>query len=428
MAAQRILVVDDEPGVRTALEGILGDEGFHVESAETGEEGLERLDKGEFDAVLLDVWLPGADGLETLQRLRERNHDPAVVMISGHGTIETAVRATKLGAFDFVEKPLSLERTLLVLRNALRQRSLESMNLRLLEQLSRDTEITGNSEPARSLRREVEIAAESDAPVLIVGPHGSGRETVGRRIHAAGRRSDGPFVEVPGAALHDRDADMVIFGSVDEPGRIDLAARGSLFLEEIDRLPAPTQRRLAGVLRDRVRREPGLRVLASATVAKLADELSMFLDGIRIEVPSLRRRAEDIPLLAERFLRETAREYAREPKRLAPEALEALMAWDWPGNIRELRNLMERLALFVEADHIQASDLPATMSGAPAWRDLYGRFESLDAGISEFERYHLTRALEEAAGDAGLAAKNLGLTTEQLRRRLRAHHTGDSGA
>jgi len=419
MAVQRILVVDDEPGVRAALEGILEDEGFHVESAETGEQGLERLATGEFDAVLLDVWLPGADGLETLQRLRERNLDPAVVMISGHGTIETAVRATKLGAFDFVEKPLSLERTLLVLRNALRQRSLESRNQRLLEQLSRDTEITGNSEPARSLRRAVEIAAESDAPVLIVGPHGSGRETVARRIHAAGPRPDGPFVEIPGAALDDHTSDKVIFGSVDEPGRIDLAARGSLFLEEIDRLPDVTQRRLAGVLEDRVRRGPGIRVLASASVPKLGDELSRCLDGIRVDVPPLRRRSEDIPLLAERFMREAAREYAREPKRLAPDALEALSAWDWPGNVRELRNLMDRLVLLVEADQIRAADLPVTFAGGSVTRDLYGSFESLEAGISEFERYHLTRALEETAGDASLAAARLGLSLQQFRRRLK---------
>jgi two-component system nitrogen regulation response regulator NtrX len=419
MEAQRILVVDDEPGVRTALEGILGDEGFHVESAETGEQGLERLDDGKFDAVLLDVWLPGADGLEILQRLRERNLDPAVVMISGHGTIETAVRATKLGAFDFVEKPLSLERTLLVLRNALRQRKLEGMNLRLLEQLSRDTEITGNSETAQGLRRAVEIAAKSDAPVFLVGPHGSGRETLARRIHATGPRPDAPFVDVPCAALDERTVDAVLFGSGEEPGRIDLAARGCLFLGEIDRLAEATQKRLAGVLDDRVRRVPGIRVLASASSTVLADELSLFLDAIRIDVPSLRRRAGDIPLLAERFMHEAAREYAREPKRLAADALDALTAWDWPGNIRELRNLMDRLVLFVEAEQIRSADLPENVAGGPISHDLYGSFESLSAGIAEFERYHLTKALEESAGDTRLAAARLGLTPADFRQRIK---------
>ena len=424
MADQRILVVDDEPGVRTALKGILGDEGFQVETAETGEAGLERLTEGEFDAVLLDIWLPGADGLETLRRLRERNLDPAVVMISGHGTIETAVRATKLGAFDFIEKPLSLERTLLVLRNALRQRRLERMNHRLLEQIARDTEITGNSVAADALRRAVEIAAESDAPVLIVGPHGSGRETVARRIHGTGRRPDAPFVEIPGAALDGHATDAVLFGSGGDAGRIELAAGGCLFLEDVDRLEPATQRRLAAVLDDRARREPSIRVLASAVAPALGDELSQFVDVIRIDVPPLRRRVEDLPLLAERFMRDSAKEYAREPKRLTPEALEILTAWDWPGNIRELRNLMERLLLFVDAEQIRAADLPAPMAKGSSARDLYGHFDNLDAGILEFERYHLTRALEESSGDEALAAARLGLDPAELRTRLRRTEGG----
>ncbi|NIM00800.1 MAG: response regulator [Acidobacteria bacterium] len=419
MAVQRILVVDDEPGVRSALEGILGDEGFQVESVESGEQGLERLAEGDYDAVLLDVWLPGADGLETLQRLRERNLDPAVVMISGHGTIETAVRATKLGAFDFIEKPLSLERTLLVLRNALRQRKLERMNLRLLEQLSRDTEITGTSAHAQELRRAVEMAAQSDAPVFLVGPPGSGRETVARRIHATGNRPDAPFVEIPCAALDDEHVDTVLFGTGGGLGRIDLARGGCLFLREIDRLTEATQRRLAAVLADRSRRMPGIRALASASTDKLATELYRFLDGIRVDVPSLRRRTEDIPALAERFMHEAAREYAREPKRLSGDALEALTAWDWPGNVRELRNLIDRLVLFVETEEIRAGDLPATLTGGAISSDLYGSFESLAAGIEEFERYHLAKALEESAGDAQLAAARLGLTTEEFRRRIK---------
>jgi two-component system nitrogen regulation response regulator NtrX len=419
MLEQRILVVDDEPGVRAALEGILGDEGYIVECAETGEEGLERATQGDFDAILLDIWLPGDDGLETLRRLRERNLDPAVVMISGHGTIETAVRATKLGAFDFVEKPLSLERTLLVLGNALKQRRLERMNHRLLEQLSRDTEITGNSEAARELRRRVDIAAESDAPVLIVGAHGSGRETVARRIHATGRRPESPFVEVSGAALDQQTAADVLFGAGGTGGRIELARGGYLFLEEVDRLAPDTQRRLAAVLEDRVRKEPGIRVMASAFSPEFADELLQFVDVIRIEVPPLRRRTEDIPVLADRFMRESAREYAREPKRLAPDALAALGAWEWPGNVRELRNLMERLLLFVEAAEVRAEDLPAPIAGGPSVPDLYGRFESLEAGLREFERQALSRALLESAGDEQLAASRLGLGVDEFRRRVK---------
>src|SRR5262245_33787395 len=201
MAAENILVIDDEPGVRDALEDILRDEGFTVATAASGEEGLEALEVNKFDAVLLDVWLPGIDGLETLIRLRQRHVDSEVVMISGHGTIETAVRATKLGAFDFVEKPLSLERTLLVLRNALRQRWLEKRNRRLVEQLNRDTEIVGHSAAAQRLRAEVGAAATSDAPVLICGERGSGREAVARRIHSTGPRAGEAFVDLPCGAL-----------------------------------------------------------------------------------------------------------------------------------------------------------------------------------------------------------------------------------
>src|SRR5262245_31209974 len=212
MAHERILVVDDEPGVRTALEGILRDEGFDVATASSGEEGLERLSEREADAVLLDVWLPGIDGIETLMELRERGIDTEVAMISGHGTIETAVRATKLGAFDFIEKPLSLERILLVLRNALRQRRLEHRNRRLLEQLDRDTEVLGSSSAAQALRGRITAAAGSDAPVLLCGEPGSGRETAARRIHASGPRSGEAFVGVACAVLDPLDAEQALWG------------------------------------------------------------------------------------------------------------------------------------------------------------------------------------------------------------------------
>jgi len=227
MSGEMILVVDDEPGVRSALEPILADEGFDVIAVASGEEALEALDERKYDAMLLDVWLPGIDGLETLRRLRERNHDVEVVMISGHGTIDTAVKATKFGAFDFIEKPLSLDRMLLVLRNALRQRRLLRSNRQLIEQLGRDTEVIGAGRRAGELRGMTEIAAESDAPVLICGERGSGREAVARRIHAAGRRPDGPFVEIPCRAL-DEAAAAGALGLADVgASRIALARGGS---------------------------------------------------------------------------------------------------------------------------------------------------------------------------------------------------------
>lgn len=423
MPNERILVVDDEPGVRSALTAILVDEGFEVSAVESGEEGLEALQREEFDAVFLDVWLPGIDGLETLHQLRERNVDTEIVMISGHGTIETAVRATKLGAFDFVEKPLSLEKTLVVLRNALRQRRLERRNRRLLEQLARDSEILGRSAAAEELRRDVEVAAESDAPVLLIGEQSSGRETLARRIHAAGARPEAPFVEVPCAALDEAAAERALFGDGSQAGRIRLAASGSLFLEDVDRLPAELQRRLAAQLQQAVQATAGLRVLASAAPgsATLEPELKQFLDVVRVTVPGLRQRREDIPLLAERFMREISREYGREPKRLSPDCLVALRAHDWPGNIRELGNLIERLLLFAPGETVTVEDLPEELGGAyrPA-EDLYGDFGSLAAGVTAFERVYVVRVLAEEGGSVSAAAARLGLSRESLEEKMKA--------
>jgi two-component system nitrogen regulation response regulator NtrX len=420
---ERILVVDDEPGVRSALEAILSDEGFTVNSAGSGEEGLEALDREEFDAVLLDVWLPGIDGLATLRELRDRHVDSEVVMISGHGTIDTAVRATKLGAFDFVEKPLSLDKTLLVLRNALRQRRLERRNRQLLEQLSRDTEIIGRSAPTEALRKAVAVAAASDAPVLLYGEQGSGRETVARRIHSAGARAEAPFVEVPCGALDAAAAERALFGAADREGRIGLAASGSLFLEDADRLSPELQRQLAAKLALEVQKTAGLRVMASVVPDSkaLEVELRQFLDVLRVDVPSLRERREDVPLLAERFMREISREYGREPKQLAPDCLAALKAHDWPGNMRELGNLMERVLLLTTADVVNAEDLPEELGGArsPA-EDLYREYGSLAEGLQAFERYYVRRVMEDEGGDIEAAATKLGLSADALRDRLKA--------
>jgi two-component system nitrogen regulation response regulator NtrX len=422
LGGERILVVDDEPGVRSALEAILRDEGFEIATAESGEQGLEIVEHEPFDAVLLDVWLPGIDGLATLTRLRERNLDLEVVMISGHGTIDTAVRATKLGAFDFVEKPLSLEKTLLVLRNALRQRQLQRRNRQLMEQLARDTEIIGRSAAADALRRDVENAAGSDAPVLLYGEQGSGRETVARRIHAAGSRAGAPFVEVPCGALDAQAAERALFGEGDRPGRVRLASSGTLFLEDVDRLSGELQRRLAASLAMEVQRPAGLRVMASARLGSktLDQELRQFLEVLRVEVPSLRQRRDDIPMLAERFMHEISREYGREPKRLSPDGLAALRAHAWPGNMRELSNLMERLLLGSASETVAIEDLPEELGGARRpTEDLYREFGSLAEGLEAFERYYVARLLAEENGERQAAARRLGVSLNDLERRLK---------
>lgn len=418
MARERILIVDDEPGVRTTLSAILEDEGFEVAAAETGERGVEAAGAGAFDAVLLDVWLPGIDGLETLSRLRTARCDAAVVMISGHGTIETAVRATKLGAFDFVEKPLSLEKTLLVLRNALRQRRLERRNRSLLRQLARDTEIVGESAAAEGLRRSIEAAASSEAPVTIRGERGSGRETIARRIHSAGPLAGEAFVPILSGALEAASGAAALFGEGKGEGRLALARGGCLFLEDAQLLDPGLQDRLAAALPD-----AGARVVASVGPdgAGLTSALAGAIDVVRIDVPPLRTRREDVEILAAHFMRDLAREYGKAEKPFRPEALARLRGHDWPGNVRELRNVVERLLLLSPGEAVEARDLPAEMGGArKAPDDLYREFGSLAEGVESFERYYVRRVWIATKGDLPAAAKRLGIEPSILAERLTA--------
>lgn len=417
MAGERILIVDDEPGVRSMLEAILKDDGYAVEAVTSGEEGLAAAAARPAEGILLDVWLPGIDGLETLQRLRDGGIDAEVVMISGHGTIDTAVRATKLGAFDFVEKPLSLEKTLLVLRNALRQRRLVRRNRALLDQLARDTEFVGSSEAAERVRREADAAAAVEAPVLLCGEPGSGRETVARRIHAGSRRADQSLVQVPCGALDASNGAAVLFGDGRSTGRLTLARGGSVFLEDVDALPEELQARLAGWISDR----PDVRLLASARpdASGLVPALREHLDVVRIQVPSLRERRGDIREIAHRFGRDLAREYGRQEKLLQPDALAALGRHNWPGNLRELRNALERIVLLAGGDDVRAADLPREIGGhGPAIDDLYGPFESLAEGLGAFRRHFLRRVLREAHGDVAEAARRAGIAVGDLRSAL----------
>ena len=417
MNRESILVVDDEPGVRSMLEAILKDEGYGVAAVGTGEDGILAASSRSFDALLLDVWLPGIDGLETLSRLKAQGVDAEVVMISGHGTIDTAVKATKLGAFDFVEKPLSLEKTLLVLRNALRQRRLEKRNRSLLDQLARDTEILGDSEAARTVRREADAASVSDASVLVCGEVGSGRETVARHVHSASRRADQAFVHIACASLSGPAGAAVLFGASADPGRLALAERGSVFLDDIDALPRELQAAIAAWSLD----HPGVRWIATAgpDPVGLMSPLRELLDVIRITTAPLRARREDIALLATRFGRELAREYGRPEKRFSKDALAALSRHDWPGNIRALRNAVERALLLAPSDEIEVSDLPPDLGGqTPAADDLYGSFPTLADGLAAFERYFLRRALRDERGDVEAAARRAGVPPAILRDRI----------
>src|SRR5579863_2433742 len=378
-----ILIVDDEAGIRDSLSSILTEEGYAVESVGSGEECLSRLAKQHFDLVLLDVWLPKMDGIETLEHMRRDGHFPMVVMISGHGNIETAVRATKLGAFDFVEKPLSLEKTTQSVKRALEFLRLEEENRRLREELGGRRQVLGDSVPMKALRQQIALAAPTSGRVLIYGESGTGKELVARSLHAASLRSNEPFVEVNCAAIPEELIESELFGhtkgsftgaSDDKAGKFQKADNGTLFLDEIGDMSLRTQAKVLRVLEEQ-RVEPvgsnqpitvNVRVIA-ATNKKLEEQIAhglfredLFyrLNVIPFNAPALREHAEDIPLLAQHFLAEFSAAYGRKPKEFSDAAVEVLGRYAWPGNVRELRNLIERLVIICPQARIEPLHLP----------------------------------------------------------------------
>src|SRR3989475_4902063 len=377
-----ILIVDDEPGVRTALTGVLHDEGYSVEAVSSGEACLERVTRGPVDLIVLDVWLPGMDGLATLARLRERQVDAQIVLISGHGNIESAVRAIKMGAFDFVEKPLSLDKTVLVVNNALRQRRLEAENRALRAKVDRHQTMVGESYSLRQLREQVAMAAPTNGRVLIYGENGTGKELVARTIHAMSRRRMATFVEVNCAAIPEELIESELFGHVrgaftgavaDRRGKFEAADGGTIFLDEIGDMSVKTQAKVLRVLQEQTLEPIGgtqrikvdARVLAATNkdlqaeirAGRFREDLYFRLNVIPIFVPALRDRQHDIPLLADYFMAEFAREYGRRLKNFESGARAVLQQYPWPGNVRELRNVIERLMIMVPGDAISPSDL-----------------------------------------------------------------------
>ena len=444
-----VLIVDDEAGVRSALAGVLRDEDYRVEAVESGEACLERVTRETFDVILLDVWLPGIDGLTTLTRLRERRVDAAVVMISGHGSIESAVRAIKMGAFDFIEKPLSLDKTVLVVRNALRQRSLEAENQALRAHVDRHRSLVGESAVMSHLREQIALAAPTNGRVLIFGENGTGKELVARSLHGLSRRKSGPFVEVNCAAIPEELIESELFGHVrgsftgavaDRRGKVEAADGGTIFLDEIADMSLKTQAKVLRVLQEQVVEPVGgtssvhvdVRVVAATNkdlpseirAGRFREDLFFRLNVIPIHVPPLRARAEDIPLLAEHFMAEFAREYGRRLKTFDADAMAVLRQYAWPGNVRELRNVVERLAIMAAGDVITARDLAflvpmtAPHDAAPS-ADASARLP-LQAARDRFEREYIVRMLDVHHGNVSRTADALGVERSNLYRKMRA--------
>jgi two-component system nitrogen regulation response regulator NtrX len=442
-----ILIVDDEPGVRSSLSGVLRDEGYQVEAVASGEACLDRVSRGPVDLIVLDVWMPGMDGLATLARLRERQVDAQVVLISGHGNIESAVKAIKLGAFDFVEKPLSLDKTVLVVRNALRTRLLEHENRALREQVDKTRAMVGESHAMRQLREQVAMAAPTNGRVLIYGENGTGKELVARTIHSLSRRRNGPFVEVNCAAIPEELIESELFGHVrgaftgavaDRRGKFELADGGTIFLDEIADMSLKTQAKVLRVLQEQTMEQVGgtARIKVDARVVaatnkdlqagirggSFREDLYFRLNVIPIFVPPLRERDEDIPLLADHFMGEFAREYGRRLKRLQPQALALLRHYGWPGNVRELRNVLERLMIMVPGDAISADDLGFLDhdgdASPPGSFPVAGRL-TLQEARERFERDLILRTLAEQQGNMSRTAEVLGVERSNLYRKMR---------
>jgi two-component system nitrogen regulation response regulator NtrX len=440
-----ILIVDDEAGVRASLGGVLRDEGYAVDTTESGEACLELVNQRTYDLILLDIWLPGMDGLAALEQLVHRAPDVPVIMISGHANIESAVRATKLGAFDFIEKPLSLEKTVLVVRNALRQRQLEVENRVLRARVDRRYAIVGESRVMMRLREQIAMAAPTNGRVLVSGENGTGKELVARHVHLLSQRRAGPFVEVNSAALPEDLIESELFGHVkgaftgavgDRRGKFDQASGGTLFLDEVGDMSLKMQAKVLRALQEQIIEPVGgqgsvhvdVRVIA-ATNKNLVDEIrqghfreDLFfrLNVIPVFVPPLRERGDDVLLLADHFIREFTAEYGRRPKTLSAEAAAMMTRYHWPGNVRELRNVIERLVIMAPADEIDAADLSFLMAPVVTQRTLPNvpvqpLFEARDA----WERAYILKTLGECEGNISRTADALGLERSNLYKKMR---------
>ena len=442
-----ILIVDDEANIRISLAGILEDEGFDTLGAASGEEGLEIVRKEPPDLVLLDIWMPGIDGMETLKRLKESHPFLPVIMMSGHGTIETAVKATKMGAYDFIEKPLSLEKILVTVANALAMSRLREENRSLRTLVSQDQVMVGDSGIMKSLGEQVLLVACSDAPVLITGESGTGKELTARMIHLNSPRRANPFVELNCAGIPDELIESELFGhekgafpgaTARKKGKLDVAEGGTLLLDRIDTLPFPTQAKLLRLLREHTfERVGGIQPLEAevrvigATVRPLEieiregrflDELYYALNVVSLAVPPLRGRAEDIEQLTGHFLSLYSRREGKERKKADREVMARLVAYDWPGNVLELKNIVERLVIMTPGGVIGVESLPLFLRdvGADMPKDnAPAGTGSLKEAREHFEREYITRTLEECSWDVSLAAGVLEVERSILFRRIK---------
>ena len=446
--AETICIVDDEPAILNSLSSILEDEGYQVIVAKNGIEGLKVVRSDSPDLVILDIWMPEMDGLETLKRLRSQFPGILVVMMSGHGSIETAVKATKLGAYDYLEKPLDLEKVTILVRNALHQRKLEEENLNLRIQVERRFELVGSSSTMNRLREMIAMAAPANSRVLISGANGTGKELVARAIHLQSPRHNRPFVEINCAAIPETLIESELFGHEKgafsgatsmKRGKFELADGGTLFLDEIGDMSLATQAKVLRVLQEQQFTRVGgtkllnvqVRVIAASN-KDLADEiykgnfredLYYRLNVLPIVVPPLKERREDIPELAQHFLKMHSEEQGMKPKEFSAQGLEALRRHDWPGNIRELRNLIERLLIMVPKPVIDGADVEMFLQGRPPVGvpvlSVGTNYDSLREARNVFEREVISQKLRENNWNVSKTADELKIERSHLHRKIK---------
>jgi len=444
-----ILIVDDEPSILQSLSGLLSDEGFAVITAATGYEALKIIDAESPDLVLLDIWMPGIDGIETLKEIKKVNPHIQVIIISGHGSIETAVKATKLGAFDLIEKPLSIDKIIVAINNALNFRRLEEENKYLRKKTLEKHSITGDSPPIQELKKQIAIAAPTEAWILITGENGTGKELLARTLHQLSSRVDYPMVEIHCASIPEELIESELFGQekgampgadAKKIGKFELANKGTVFLDEIGDMTLKTQSKLLRILQEQKFQRVGgsrtltidVRIIASSNKplekeiekGSFREDLFYRLNVIPIKVPPLRNRLEDLPKLIEIFFSESAQKNRSNRKVMTGDALDALCNYSWPGNVRELKNLVERLAIMVDKDVIDIYDLPSPYN--PASRNFPASVEdqlylsdSLKDAKKKFEREYIKRKMIQHDNSIAKTARSIGVKQSYLSKKLK---------
>ena len=447
--AEHILIVDDEKNILQTLAPILQDEGYEISTAENGTDALRMVKEEAPLIVLLDIWLPDIDGIEVLKKIKEQQPEIIVIMMSGHGTIETAVKATKLGAYDFIEKPLSMEKVSLIVKHAIDRQRLEEDNLLLRQKIEKKYELIGSSEKMEQLKEQIKIAGPSSSRVLISGENGTGKELVARSIHNESPRRNKPFVEVNCAAIPDTLIESELFGhekgaftgaTAMKRGKFEQADGGTIFLDEIGDMSLATQAKVLRVLQEQEFQRVGgaktirvdVRVIAASNKnlkeeikrGGFREDLFYRLNVIPLHVPPVRERKEDMPFLVEHFLMEFSREYGIKPKKIAEDVIKVFQEYNWPGNVRELKNIVERLMIMTKSPVIVISDIPKSLKSDISHQDSAMHeaksYDSFKDAVNDFEKEYITTILKENDWNISKTADVLQLDRSHLHRKIKA--------